>query len=120
VSDRSGPPTGLDVRRGAVEPSEDGLSPEDAAFLERLARWIAVRGLSVPAILFLESSKPLNFVGSQFLFFFEPMVKIFVGGEGYTRFARLMERRESVEDFLQKIESAEETVREERKSRKDS
>jgi hypothetical protein len=75
--------------------------------MDRLARWLVERRLSVPAVLFIESSKPLNFVGSQFLFFFEPMVKIFVGGEGYTRFASLMEERENVEIFLQCIEAAE-------------
>jgi len=93
----------------------DGLAPEDTVFLDRMARWIAVRSLAVPAVVFLESSKPLSFVGSQFLYFFEPMVKIFVGGEGYSRFARLMEDRDNVERFLERIETAEQAVREERK-----
>jgi len=101
--------------RTMVEAPGDDLSPEDRAFLERLARWLARRSLSVPAILFLESVKPLTFVGSQALFFFEPMVKIFVGGAGYTRFARLMEDRDHVEVFLRAIETADHDVRDERK-----
>ena len=100
--------------RTMVEAPGADLSAEDRAFLERLARWLARRSLSVPAILFLESVKPLTFVGSQAMFFFEPMVKIFVGGAGYTRFARLMEDRGNVEVFLRAIETAESDVRGER------
>jgi len=94
---------------------EDGLSAEDAEFLDRIARWLALRRLTVPAVVFLESSKPLSFVGSQAMFFFEPMIKIFVGGQGYTRFARILEDRANVEEFLCRIEAADHAVREERK-----
>jgi hypothetical protein len=94
------------------------------AFLDGLAGWIARRRMATPAVLFLESVKPLNFIGSQALFFFEPVVKAFVGGAGYTRFATIMERRESVEIFLQRIEAAdraerdrEDTARKERKEK---
>jgi hypothetical protein len=83
------------------------LSDEDTIFLERLAGWVVERRMAAPAILFLESVKPLNFVGSQFMFFFEPIVKIFVGGKGYTRFAQLMEDRDNVEMFLLCIEALE-------------
>ena len=87
------------------------LSEEDVVFLERLAKWVVQRRMSAPALLFLESVKPLNFVGSQFMFFFEPIVKIFVGGKGYTRFAQLMENRDNVEAFLQCIEVMEASSR---------
>lgn len=96
---------------GSATPRDELMSAEDRAFLEGLARWLAERRLGSPAILFLESVKPLNFVGSQFLFFFEPMVKAFVGGQGYTRFAELMEDRDRVEAFLRMIEAAEEAAR---------
>ena len=93
---------------GSSQALEGTLSPEDEAFLGRIAKFLVVRRLSVPSILFLESVKPLNFVGSQFLFFFEPIVKTFVGGQGYTRFAQLMEKRDNVERLLQLIEVTEE------------
>jgi hypothetical protein len=110
-----GPVSRDDAMEGSVpgDPGE-GLSPGDAAFLDRIARWLAQRSLTVPSVLFLESTKPLNFVGSQALFFFEPMVKILVGGKGYTRFARLMEERDNVEELLRRIEAAEQDVRSER------
>lgn len=95
--------------------AESGLTDEDAAFLDRIAAWVATRGMAVPAVVFLESSKPLSFLGSQFMYFFEPMVKIFVGAEGYSRFARILEDRENIEVFLRKIEAADQKVRDERK-----
>lgn len=81
------------------------LSPDDRAMLESIARWLGERRLSVPAIVLLESTKPLNFIGSQLLFFFEPIVKAVVQGRNYTRFASIMEDRENVEEFLQLIET---------------
>jgi hypothetical protein len=93
------------------------LTPEDRKFLEELARWLAVRRLTVPAVLFLESTKPLNFVGSQFLFFFEPVVMAFFDGRGYTRFAALMEDRDNVEEFLRLIESTDQELQERRKEK---
>ena len=82
------------------------LSPEDRVLLERMAGWLAGRRLTVPAVLFLESVKPLHFVGSQMLVFFEPMVHAFTAGKEYTRFARLMEDSDALEAFLVMIEGA--------------
>jgi hypothetical protein len=102
----------------SAAPGADRLSAEDRAFLGGLAGWLAERRMAVPAVLFLESVKPLNFVGSQLLFFFEPVVKAFVGGEGYTRFARLMEDRGNVEEFLRLIEARDEESRMKEKEKK--
>lgn len=67
--------------------------------------------MTVPAILFLESVKPLSFVGSQALYFFEPMVRALFSVPEYERFAALVERRENIELLLVKIESREDTAR---------
>ena len=83
-----------------------GMTDEDRQFLEGIAGWLAERRLAAAALLFLESVKPLNFVGSQFMFFFEPVVKAFLPGAGYSRFASLMEDRSRVEEFLRMIERA--------------
>lgn len=60
--------------------------------------------MTVPAILFLESTKPLSFLGSQALYFFEPFIRAFFTVPEYERFARLLERRETMEALLVKIE----------------
>ncbi len=77
--------------------------------------------MTVPAILFLESVKPLSFVGSQALYFFEPMVRALFSVPEYERFAAIVERRENIERLLVKIEAREDTARQverEQKARK--
>jgi hypothetical protein len=60
--------------------------------------------MTVPAIFFLESMKPLSFIGSQAMVFFEPFVRALFSVPEYDRFAGLMERRENLEALLVKIE----------------
>jgi hypothetical protein len=83
------------------------LSPEDRVLIDGLAGRVVRMGLVVPAILFLESSKPLSFLGSQVMVFFEPFVTTFFTAEAYTRASRLMEDRENVELLIQRIEALE-------------
>lgn len=80
------------------------FSPEDEALLDRLARSTVRVGMAVPAIFFLESVKPLNFIGSQVLVFFGPLVTAFFSADGYMRLAALLERRDSLEALILKIE----------------
>jgi phenylacetate-coenzyme A ligase PaaK-like adenylate-forming protein len=74
--------------------------------------------MTVPAIFFLESVKPLSFVGSQALHFFEPMVNAFFQVRDYERFSLLMERRENLEVLLVKIEAKDEAARQDEKERR--
>jgi len=74
--------------------------------------------MTVPAIFFLESMKPLSFVGSQALHFFEPMVRALFTVPEYDRIALLMERRENLEALLVTIEREDAAARrEEREAR---
>ena len=49
---------------------EAALSAEERGFLDELADGIASRRLTPAALFFLESVKPLGFVGSQAMVFF--------------------------------------------------
>src|SRR2546427_12443486 len=60
----------------ALEPGGRPLSPEDVALLERVAATVVERGMATPAILFLESVGPMNFLGSQALHFFTPILEV--------------------------------------------
>jgi len=108
-------------------PPEPGRTPEDEQLLERLAVQVVRHRMTVPAILFLESMKPLSFVGSQALYFFEPMVRALFAVPEYERFAALLERRDTMEALLVKIEArddeerrAERQRREERRAARDA
>jgi len=86
----------------------------DEAILDVVATRITRMGLGVPAIFFLESSKPLSFLGSQVLVFFEPFVKTFFEVKNYERFCLLVEDRANIEKLIQKLEDCEEKLKEER------
>lgn len=84
----------------------NALRQEDDALLEKLASFVVRRKMTTPAILFLESSKPLSFIGSQFLIVLGPLVKIFFDVKEYDQIVSLMEKRDNVEVLIQKIEKA--------------
>jgi hypothetical protein len=85
-----------------------GLSDADAALLDELARRIVQLHMASAAILFLETGKPLSFLGSQALIFAEPMVRAFFTVPRYADLQRLLEDRANVERLICCIEDREE------------
>lgn len=84
--------------------SETVPEPDDA-LLDRLAKRIVELRLEVPAILTLESARPLSVVAGQAMLFFEPLVQSLFTLSDYRRYAALIQRRESIEDLIRRIES---------------
>ena len=82
------------------------LSPERTEYLiDRLAQWIVNHRLETPAIMFLESIKPLSFIGSQmWLMYGVPMLGIVVDEHQTSEFGLLFEDRKNVESLIRKIE----------------
>ncbi len=94
--------------KGSTEfppPDKPPLPEEELAVIEKVAQKVVERRLSVPAILFLESVKPLNYIGSQAMVFFEPVVQTIFNFKDYNTLRSALEKRESIEILLQKIES---------------
>ena len=94
--------------RGSTElpdPEKKALPAEEDALLEKVAHKVVDRRMAVPAIVFLESVKPLNFIGSQAMVFFEPIVQSLFNFKDYDTFRSALERRESIEILLLKIEA---------------
>lgn len=83
------------------------LTEPEVALLNRLAVRIVRRRMTVPSILFLETVHPLNYIGSQAMAFFEPMVKVVFTADEYTLFRHILERREGVRALIEAIEAAE-------------
>ena len=81
------------------------LTEQDAELLDRIAARIVRLGLATPAIFFLESVRPLNFVASQAMVFFGPLATALLPRHDYDRLARILEDRESIEELLTRIES---------------
>lgn len=86
--------------------------------IERIAKRVVAWRLTVPAIVILESSKPLSFLGSQILVFFEPIVQSLFDFKEYRRFYEMIEDRQNIELLIQEIEKQEERFQEEEKARK--
>lgn len=80
------------------------LTEREAAIMHKIAAKVVEWKMTVPAILFLESVKPLNYIGAQAMVFFEPFVQALFNIAEYDTFREMMERRENVERLLQKIE----------------
>ncbi|HUU45537.1 MAG TPA: hypothetical protein VM118_07350 [Acidobacteriota bacterium] len=80
------------------------LTDEEEAIMTRMAKKVVEWKMTVPAIMFLEMVKPLNYIGAQAMVFFEPFVQTIFNFRDYDTFRQMMERRESVERLLQKIE----------------
>jgi hypothetical protein len=94
------------------------MSEGDYDLLLGLARKIVKRRLAVPAIFFLESAKPLNYVGSQAMVFFGPLVRILFESPNYYRYTELLEDRGTIEILLRMIEELEsESAKRERAAR---
>lgn len=86
----------------ASEPAP--FAPEDVALLERVAARVVELRLEVPAVLALESVRPLSFVAGQAMVFFQPMVQALLRFDDYRRFAALLERRDTLEFLVSLIE----------------
>lgn len=84
--------------------SEPQLSPEDLELLDRLAARVVELHMEVPAILTLESGKPLSVLAGQAMIFFEPFVQSMFSFPDYRRYAALIERREAIEALILRIE----------------
>lgn len=80
------------------------FSEDERALVDRVAKKVIEWKMAIPAIMTLESMKPLNFIGAQAMVFFEPIVQSLLNLKDYDTFRTMLERRESVEFLLLRIE----------------
>mgnify|MGYP004229972483 CR=1 FL=1 len=72
--------------------------------ISNLADDIVKRGLSVPAVFFLESTKYVSFIGSQFLVFLGPIATCFINNKKYYNFSTILEQRSNIDFLISEIE----------------
>jgi len=75
--------------------------------LTKIAQKVVDLRLAPVAIVMLESGKPLSFVGSQLMVFFQPIVTALFPFHQYDEIAALFEDRSNVEALIQMIEKLE-------------
>jgi hypothetical protein len=86
--------------------AHEPLAEADLALLERLARRVAELRLETPALLTLETARPLSVLAGQAMLFFEPFAQALFQFTEYRRVAALVERREALEALVGMIERA--------------
>jgi len=84
---------------GPVEPT---AAQRDV--VDRVCRQIVARDLATPALIFLESVRPLNYVSSQALHFFAPVLSAVADPAAYRELADFLEHRGSVDYLCRRIE----------------
>jgi hypothetical protein len=89
----------------AIE-AEGPIEPTDAqrAIVERLCQQVVARGMTTPALVFLETARPLNYVSSQVLQFFNPILTLVADPAACRELAEFLEHRGSIDYLCRRIE----------------
>lgn len=93
----------------AVESAESFTPTEtERELVERVAAEIARRGLTLPALVMLESSRPLSGLGGQALRFVEPWFAAVTNAAGLKVLAELLERPGGMDFVVSTLQGANE------------
>ena len=84
--------------------NEPDPSEEQKMVVEKVCKEISRRHLTTPALIFLESFRPLNYIGSQVLHFFHPFISAITNAHGYRIFTEFLEKRSSIDYLYNRIE----------------
>jgi len=96
------------------------ISEERAVeLIEKISNFIAKRKMAAPAIMTIESLRPLARIGSQLMHFLAPFAEIIFNPKEYQEFAVLLENEEYVRLLIKRIDEIDvDMYREERKEKK--
>ncbi len=75
--------------------------------VEFVAREIHLRGLTGPAVMFLEASRPYHPLGSQAMLFFDPVLRGLFGGD-MAEVQRVMADESVIERLIERLEEMDE------------
>jgi hypothetical protein len=78
--------------------------------IDKVSKFIAERRMGAPAILFLETVRPLNFIGSQAMFFIAPFVTTLLKGDEFEEFAAMIGERKYTEVLIKRIDDLDEQL----------
>jgi len=93
------------------------ISNEEAhELIEKVARFIAERGLAPAGIMLIESLHPLHSIGSQAMYFVLPFAEIIFDSQKYQRFALMIQKEENIKALVKRIEELDEEINRERRA----
>lgn len=87
--------------------------------IEKASRFIVKHRMAAPAIMTIESLRPLARIGSQVIYFLSPFIETLFNTKEHQEFAVLLEKEENVKLLIDRIDELDvEMYREEREKRK--
>jgi hypothetical protein len=90
----------------SVPPLERSDEQRDE-LVEEVAREIQLRGLTAPAVLFLEASRPYRPLGANAMLFFDPVLRSLFGGE-LAPATELLADEAGIEQLIERLEELDE------------
>lgn len=86
--------------------SEQEFAPteEQKEVVDLVTSEVVKRRMTGPALLFLEMSRPLNFIGAQAMHFLQPIISAVLTSDKYDQFAKFLEHRKSIDYMTERIE----------------
>lgn len=98
---------------------DETIDPLEAQeIFDKMAEKIVDLHLTTPAILFLDSMSPLNFIGAHALLFFQPLLGVFFDFSRGEMVAKLFMERENLDRFITTIEEKDLEKKEEEREKK--
>ncbi len=89
----------------AVDKPEDiDPTPTQREVVDRLCSEVVRRGLTTPASVALEMSRPLNGLSAAAMHMFQPIISAIMTTNAYDQFALFLEHRGSIDYLLRRIE----------------
>ncbi|MFC1898034.1 hypothetical protein ACFLYJ_00520 [Candidatus Cloacimonadota bacterium] len=87
--------------------------------IEKASRFIVKHRMAAPAIMTIESLRPLARIGSQLIYFLSPFIETLFNTKEHQEFAVLLEKEENVKSLIDRIDDLDvEMYREEREQRR--
>ena len=80
------------------------MNHKEKRIMDLYAKKVIDKGMSVPAVFFLEMFKYLSFIFSQSMVLFGPLATIFVNPKRYYEVSDILSNRNNVEYFICQIE----------------
>lgn len=92
------------ARAFAVGTGEASLSEQERVLLEKISTAVVRRHMAEPLIFCLESLGPMNFLGSQALYFLEPFLGMVCSTRDWETLAVVLEKRGGLGHLIRMIE----------------
>ncbi|MEC7988226.1 MAG: hypothetical protein VX278_23870 [Myxococcota bacterium] len=80
------------------------ISQPELEAVDEVLEFIIRFGLTVPAILTLETLRPLSRMGAQFMHILTPSICVFLSPSHWTSFAELLEQPGGLDHILSRLE----------------